>query len=129
MKRVGITSLSSCMIAAASVVLLSMGVAQAQGDFPASRNMHNRGGGVGQFELRGGESQTIVDIDESAVYRVCIVGNKSKVIVDGSKETELGHGDCWDVEGKRIVVQSGATTGDSQGYYENINPMKRRNMQ
>ncbi len=117
----------SIMVASLGFVLAWVELAQAQSDFPASRNMHNRGGGFGQFDVRSGETQTIVDIDESAVYRICIVGNKSKIIVDGSKEAELDHGDCWDVEGKKIVVQGSDTAGESQGYYENLNPMKRRN--
>ncbi len=118
----------SVLVASAGIVLASTGIAQAQGDFPASRNMHNRGG-FGQFDVRSGETQTIVDVDESTVYRICIVGNTSKVIVDGSKEADLDHGDCWDVEGKKIVVRGGDTAGDSQGYYEIMNPMRRRHMQ
>ena len=117
------------MVASLGFVLASVSIAQAQGDFPASRNMHNRGGGVGQFDVRSGETQTIVDIDQSAVYRICIVGNKSKIIVDDSKQADLDHGDCWDVQGKKIVVQGSDTAGDSQGYYENLNPMRRRQMQ
>ena len=129
MKRVSVRSILSCTIAGAALLLSSIGVAQAQGDFPTSRQMHNRGGGFGQFDLRAGETQTIVDIDESTVYRICIVGNNAKIIVDGSKETTLGHGDCWDVEGKKIIGTNDASAGDAQGTYEMMNPRRRRHMQ
>jgi hypothetical protein len=63
-----------------------------------------------------------VDLEESASYRVCIVGKSSTVIVDGTKKNGLDHGDCYDVQGKKIDIQSGDGEGDTHGVYERLFP-------
>lgn len=120
-----------CAVAAVVLSFVTISIAQAQSEYPTSRDFRAGHGTYGQFDLSPGETQTIVDIDESAVYRVCIVGKRSKIIVDDTKEANLDHGDCWDVQGRKIIVRSDETAGETQGYYNSVpmNPRKRRNMQ
>ncbi len=117
------TLLSICAVGAA-FLLTTVGAAFAQSDYPSgfSRRAGSGTYGQGQFDLQAGESQKIVEIDESATYRVCIVGKKATVIVDGSKKNGLDHGDCYDVQGKSIVIQSEKGEGDTHGIYERLTP-------
>ncbi len=126
-----VTRIASSAVAAIALSLGTISLAQAQSEYPASRDFRAGHGTYGQFDLSPGETQTLVDIDESTVYRVCIVGKKSLVIVDDSKRTNLDHGDCWDVQGKKIIVKSDDSVGETQGTYHRFptNPRRHRNMQ
>ena len=115
------TLLSICAVGAA-FVLTDVGASFAQSEYPSAFNRRAGHGSYGQFDLRGGESQKIVEVDESTSYRVCIVGKNAKVIVDGSKENGLDHGDCYDVQGKSIVIQSDSSEGDTHGIYQRLTP-------
>ena len=79
------TVLSICAVGAA-FLLTDVGASFAQSDYPSAFQRRAGHGSYGQFDLRGGESQKIVDVDESVSYRVCIVGKNATVIVDGSDE-------------------------------------------
>ena len=119
---------TSAATALASLILLgSAGTALAQSAYPSASDIRSGAGAYGQFDLNPNESQTIVDVDESAAYRVCIVGKSSTVIVDDTKKNGLDHGDCYDVQGKKIVIQSDEGAGDTHGVYERMSPNNRIN--
>lgn len=122
MKLCGYKTLPSICIVGAAFLFTTVGAAFAQSDYPSGFNRRAGHGSYGQFDLRGGESQKIVDVEESVSYRVCIVGRNATVIVDGSKKNGLDHGDCYDVQGKSIVIQSEEGEGDTHGVYERLTP-------
>lgn len=127
MKSSQIKSVATILAVGAAFTFTTMGMAYAQSQYPSGFDRRAGVGTYGQFDLNPGESQTIVDIDESAPYRVCIVGKSSTVIVDDTKKNSLDQGDCYDVSGKKIVIQSDDGEGDTHGVYERIIPGSRVN--
>ena len=112
----------SILVVGTTFLLTTVGAAFAQSEYPSAFDRRAGHGSYGQFDLQGGETQTIVDLEESAPYRVCIVGKSSTVIVDGAKKNGLDHGDCFDVQGKKIDIQSDDGEGDTHGVYERLFP-------
>ena len=112
----------SILVVGTTFLLTTVGAAFAQSEYPSAFDRRAGHGSYGQFDLQGGETQTIVDLEESAAYRVCIVGKSSTVIVDGTKKNGLDHGDCFDVQGKKIDIQRGDGDGDTHGVYERLFP-------
>jgi hypothetical protein len=110
------------VVVGATFLFTTIGTAFAQSEYPSAASRRAGLGAYGQFDLQGGETQTIVDLEESASYRVCIVGKSSTVVVDGTKKNGLDHGDCYDVQGKKIDVQSDDGEGDTHGVYERLFP-------
>ncbi len=94
----------------------------AQSEYPSAYGIRKGVGAYGQFDLAPNESQSIVDIDESETYRICIMGGGATVIVDDTKKNHLDRGDCWDVSGKKIILQSDPNEGDAHGIYQRNNP-------
>jgi hypothetical protein len=118
---------ASLIVVGTALLLGSAGLAVAQSEYPSGFGIRSGVGAYGQFDLNPKESQTIVELDESAPYRVCIVGKSSTIIVDDTKKNTLDQGDCYDVQGKKIVVQSDDTAGDVHGVYERLVPNARVN--
>ena len=122
MKMCGLRPLAPILAVGAVFLFTTVGAAFAQSEYPSAASRRAGHGTYGQFDLQAGETQTIVDLEVSAPYRVCIVGKSSTVIVDGTKKNGLDHGDCYDVQGKKIDIQSDDGEGDTHGVYERLFP-------
>ena len=71
--------LASISVVGAVFLFTTVGAAFAQSEYPSAASRRAGHGTYGQFDLQGGETQTIVDLEVSAPYRVCIVGKRSTV--------------------------------------------------
>ena len=112
------------MAASLSVLLVASmgGNASAQSDYPSSFGIRAGTGAYGTFDVGAGETQPIVDMDESTPYRVCIVGKGATVITEGGEATGLDHGDCYDVQSKSIDIRNDSGDDDVHGIYQRLSP-------
>lgn len=104
--------------------LLFPGVSMAQSDFPSSAGFRAGLGTHGVFDVSGGQSHSIAELKDGDLYRVCIVGNSGRLVVDG-RETVMDNGDCHDAFGKSFSF-SADQGGETNGFYTHPRRHRRR---
>ena len=111
------TGIQSACLGAVIGLALAAGSAWAQADYPSGAGI--RAQQDGYFDLMPGQNQPIARTGRPEVYRVCIIGKRSKVVADGTV-FDLDHGDCIDVEASDLTVQSDDGEGETEGTYRRL---------
>ena len=96
--------------------------ASAQSEYPSSFGIRAGTGAYGSFDVEAGQTQPIVNMNESTPYRVCIIGKNATVITENGETTGLDHGDCYDVQSKTIDIRNDSGDDDIHGIYQRLSP-------
>ncbi len=113
---------ASCVLAAA---ILPSALALAQTSYPSGATMRAGLGPHGSFDVNAGETYTFADLEDGTTYRVCVVGRRGRLIVDGEKEVAMDNGDCHDSHGASFQFQADEGEGETQVFYRHVRRHRR----
>ncbi len=99
--------------------------ALAQASYPSGAAMRAGLGPHGAFDVNAGETYSFADLGQAETYRVCIVGRRGRLIVDGEKEVAMDNGDCHDGHGSSFQFRADEGQGETQVYYRHVRRHRR----